>query len=1689
MAEREVKIVITGEDRSKKALKAGEKNWKKFGKNISGFIGGATKALAKLGAAAAIGIGAISVTSIKTAIEVESAFAGVIKTTEGLVDEFGILNKVGEDLRGEFRGLARDIPTDLPELMQVGELGGQLGIAKENLVSFTKTVAALGEATNLTREQAATAFAQISNIMGTSQEDFDRMGSSVVELGNNFATTESDIVNFAQRIAATGKIAGLTEADVFGIAAAFSSVGIQAEAGGTAVQKVLTEMTRAVADGGKSLDNFAKVSGISADEFKRAFEEDAAGAFTSFVEGLGEQGDEAFKTLAGLELMDQRLIRAFLSLAGAGDLLSETIASSNEAWGENTALAKEAEARYRTFASQLDIAKNIIKDVALSIGDALLPFLRDMLVAVGPVIKEFAEKLPELLETKVIPAIQGVIGVIKEIVDAIREGDFGEVARILGGHLRTMYSKALDWVGENIGPLVDAAAAFLKVWVADWVTWLTANIGPFAKDLGEKIRDWIAAATTWVKDNWGPITEKIGETLTAWAAVAAEWFKDNVVPKVAALGEKIRDWLAGAVTWVKDNWGDIIEKAGATLQAWADAAVEWFKTNVVPAVAALGEKVRDWIEGAIDWAEGQVAMLGANLGAVLEDVSVSAIEWFEGTVEPAAIELGETFSQIVTDAIAQAEAQMPAASVTFGETIRGMIRGSGEFLIENLPDMAANLGTIIGKIVQGAIGLFAGSGTFTQMRDEMFLKIWEGIITGSAEDEALITSGFNALVDAVTSMWEAFIVAVTGDPDFKATLVSWWEGLLDDALDFVVENLVPWSDLGWEIVAGVLKGIDDAWEGFKKDVVKRFTDLVNSVKSSLGISSPSTVFAALGIDMMKGLAEGIDEEAAQVIKKLSKAIGRIVNAFAQLTELQQTFQLSGGQLPDIGPFLDQFELTIRTLFWRIEGLIEEFGEKRIKKVRKSAKRLREIVDAVMIDMSGIALADLPDMAKWRDQIIDLTRAVMQALGHLAFEFGEQGLEAAAVWAESVKVILSVVKPAVDALAALLAFEQTPANIADLADKFAEQLLSLVELLAPIAGEYRGTLEPEMLVWFDAVKKIISVVEPGIKAIRALIEWPFVQANLADITDKFAEQLLSVVELLAPIANEYRGTLEPEMLEWFDAVKKILGVIKPGIEAIKALVEWPFVQANLADITDKFAEQLLSVVELLAPISLEYRGELTEAMLAWFEAVKKVISIIEPGIKAIKALIEWPFVQANLADITDKFAEQLLSVVELLAPIAGEYRGELTEAMTDWFEAVKKVISIVEPGIKAIKSLIEWPFVQANMADVTDKFAEQLLSVVDLLAPIADEYRGELTEEMTAWFEAVKKIISVIGPGIEALKALLEWDIALGAPVAAEAFARALFDVSEALATVADEYDVEFTDEALKFFDAVKKAISIIAPGVKALEKLGEFVAVKELLVQMDIFKGQMKLVIDKIIELAGDYETEGLDAVIKFAVAIDAIFKGMKVALEALKKMLKLPETGEVGLAKAAEFFEDIMTEMVMRLGLIAVDMETTGLAQARKFSDAAVQIRTAILAGINSILVLGEAGLPGLGNIPVAVGSMVDQIIAAIRMRLTSFFDVGFAMGRSLAQGIILGMQSGLTNMASGLVPFFAAANGFSGVVTRPTIFLAGERGPESVNITPGGGAQSGINIEQLIVQGSGNAGADVANTIRMLEFGTVSP
>lgn len=342
-------------------------------------------------------IAAASAGVFKFAKDYESAFAGVRKTTDATEAEYQKLSK-------GIRQMSKEMPASAVSIAQVAEAAGQLGIKKEDILKFSKTMVDLGVATNLTATEAATSLARFSNIMGTSANDVDRLGSTIVHLGNNTATTEREIVEMGMRLAGAGKQVGLTEAQVLGLAAAMSSVGIEAEMGGSAMSKLLVQMKLATTQGGEALDNFAKASGVSASQFKQAFEKDASQGLLMFLKGLknaSAQGKSAIEILDEMGISEVRLRDTILRAAESNEKFGETLNIANQGWRENTALQKEAQQRYKTTESQLQIAKNKLIDIAITLGTNFLPKVNQVLNVVG----KFADTLNNMS-----PTMQSVVG-------------------------------------------------------------------------------------------------------------------------------------------------------------------------------------------------------------------------------------------------------------------------------------------------------------------------------------------------------------------------------------------------------------------------------------------------------------------------------------------------------------------------------------------------------------------------------------------------------------------------------------------------------------------------------------------------------------------------------------------------------------------------------------------------------------------------------------------------------------------------------------------------------------------------------------------------------------------------------------------------------------------------------------------------------------------------------------------------------------------------------------------------------------------------------------------------------------------------------------------------------------------------------------------------------------------------------
>ena len=394
------------------------------------------KALIGVGSAAVL-MGTALAASIGPAIRFESAFAGVEKTVDGTPEQL-------RRIRDGLLDLSAAIPTAAEDLADIAANAGQLGVAAPDIVEFTRTIALLGETTDLSFENAAQSLARFLNVTGNSAP-IERIGDVIVELGNNSATTESQIVNFASRLASAFTLAGATEDEILAVAAAFSSLDVQAEAGGSSLSRVITQIADAAKVGGRDLEIFAETAGVTTEQFAELARRSPVEAFIAFADGLGEvqaQGRSLTPILKGLELDGIRTSRVLQLSALASDQLKVSLGLAADQIENGGAAFEEANKRFETTASRLETLRNRINRVAIELGTPALGLFAQGADLAGDAIEELFRILQPLGREAA--------------------GVFSNLAEVAGVFFDVIGSPALQAFGAGLSGATTLASGFLS---------------------------------------------------------------------------------------------------------------------------------------------------------------------------------------------------------------------------------------------------------------------------------------------------------------------------------------------------------------------------------------------------------------------------------------------------------------------------------------------------------------------------------------------------------------------------------------------------------------------------------------------------------------------------------------------------------------------------------------------------------------------------------------------------------------------------------------------------------------------------------------------------------------------------------------------------------------------------------------------------------------------------------------------------------------------------------------------------------------------------------------------------------------------------------------------------------------------------------------------------------------------------
>ena len=541
-----------------KALKTAQSEWTAMGKALDSFgkkasstgkaLIGAGKSLSKTVTTPVLAMGTAA---IKASLDFESSFTSVRKTVDATEAEF-------DALASATKTMSTQVAASTTEINETMAIAGQLGIQNDYLVDFTRTMIDLGNSTNIVAEDAASTLAKFANITSMDQAQFGNLGATLVDLGNNFATTEADIMNMSLRLAAAGDQVGLSEAQILGFAAALSSVGVRAEMGGSAFSKALINMEVAAATGGQALEDFARVSGMTAEQFKALWDSDPAAAFQAFIVGLAqmdEEGISAIATLQEIGVAEIRLRDTLLRAVNANELFSKAQEMANIAWDENTALTEEANKRYATTESRLTNLKNTAVLFAQQIGDDLNPTIQELIDGANDLLAGFLEmdeaQRQQIVKMAAYAAAAGpvllVLGKVTKGVGALSTG-IGKFAIAVGkagggwkGFFSTLSRSPTVWLA------IAAATVTATVAFADYISG-AKQAREALEAMNETAEDWKnTAAETFYGSSEGLSFFGMSEGDFSRQAQSAQDWLDGLL-KVWVDGEKETDEIVASWT-------------------------------------------------------------------------------------------------------------------------------------------------------------------------------------------------------------------------------------------------------------------------------------------------------------------------------------------------------------------------------------------------------------------------------------------------------------------------------------------------------------------------------------------------------------------------------------------------------------------------------------------------------------------------------------------------------------------------------------------------------------------------------------------------------------------------------------------------------------------------------------------------------------------------------------------------------------------------------------------------------------------------------------------------------------------------------------------------------------------------------------------------------------------------------------
>lgn len=756
--------------------------------------------------------------------------------------------------------------------------------------------------------------ARFANVTKMAPAMYENLGSVVVALGNNFATTESEIVTMGQRLAAAGDLAGLTEPEIMALAAAMSSVGIQAEAGGTAMTQTLTAMEQAVATGGDSLEKFASVAGVSAEQFASTWESKPIEAVEAFINGLGrldEQGESATLVLEEMGLSGIRQSNMLKSLATASGLLTNAVGLANTAWAENTALMTEANTRYETTESKFKMFENSVTALKIAVGDQLTPALAD-LAEEGTDVVQWATEFVQANEW-LAPAISAVAAALAVLLG------FVTTATVVIPLLTKLFTAlGASFLATPAGMVAAGIAAVTAAAVT-----LAATLPSTTKEadeLRESMEDCEKAFEN-AEKTFNTTVEDIGATSRVIDTYIDRLDDLNGKTELTAAEQAEYNTIVGALQGLLPGVNIVLDETTGRLattteelregaQAWKEYATqEAFGTILAEQTAALVDlqvqlqknkmSLEQYYETATEGTLEYVAALEAEAAAQRAYAEAAEAANYQETDEVAAAReaqiaaierTGEVFGQLTKDERAAGDA-MFALMETMADT-ETQIDSQTEALERTqaaMDEYKATLDVASETTETMAENMTEASETLSTIGDgagESAQQIPEAVSSALETTKANVDSAAPEIAASVTD------IGTQSAEGFKAeldTISDSANAALSDAMQAVKGYTADAYNAGYSVGAAISQGAAAGVRAYAAQVAaeaaQMVTNAINAANRAAQINSPSKLTKKTGRGLDEGVIVGIKELEDEVISTMENTMSKVANVQVEIPEI------------------------------------------------------------------------------------------------------------------------------------------------------------------------------------------------------------------------------------------------------------------------------------------------------------------------------------------------------------------------------------------------------------------------------------------------------------------------------------------------------------------------------------------------------------------------------------------------------------------------------------------------------------------------------------------------------------------------------------------------------------------------------------------------------------------------------------